>query len=84
MYNVLRNVKCCMVLYIDLNCILRIYGATQGYNVVLCCIMMKIVVGGCLVLLKEGGEGHTRAYSRSLLFDVRRHGVQKLTGRICH
>ena len=67
-----------MVLYIDLNCILRIYGATQGYSVVLCCIMMKIVVGGCLVLLKEGGEGHRRAYSRSLLFDVRRHGVKKI------
>ena len=84
MYNVLGNVKRCMVLFIDLNCILRIYGATQGYSVVLCCIMMKIVVGGCLVLLKEGGEGHRRAYSRSLLFDVRRHGVKKLTGRICH
>ena len=84
MYNVLRNVKCCMVLYIDLTRILRIYGATQGHNVVLCCIMIKIVVGGCLVLLKEGGEGHRRAYSRSLLFDVRRHGDQKLTERICH
>ena len=47
-----------MVLYIDLNCILRIYGATQGYNVVLCCIMIKIVVGGCLVLLKEGERGN--------------------------
>ena len=50
MYNVLRNVKCCMVLYIDLNCILRIYSATQGYNVLLCCIMIKVAVGECLVL----------------------------------
>ena len=50
MYNVLRNVKCCMVLYIDLNCILRIYSATQGYNVLLCCIMIKVAVGDCLVL----------------------------------
>ena len=77
MYNVLRNVKCCMVLYIDLNCILRIYSATQGYNVLLCFIMIKVAVGECLVLLKGGGRGaYGRAYSRSLLFDVRRHGVQ--------
>ena len=34
--------------------------------------------------IKGGGEGHRRAYSRSLLFGVRRHGDQKLTERICH
>ena len=49
----------------------------QGYNVLLCCIMIKVAVGECLVLLKGGGRGaYGRAYSRSLLFDVRRHGVQ--------
>ena len=37
---------------------LRIYSATQEYNVVLCCIMIKVAVEGCLVLFKGGGEGH--------------------------
>ena len=54
-----------MVLYVDLNCSLRINSATQGYNVVLCCLM--IAAEGCIVLLK--------AFSRSLLNDVNRHGV---------
>ena len=58
MYNVSRNVQCGMVLYMDLNCILRIYSATQGYNVVLCCIIIKVAVEGCILLLKGGGKGH--------------------------
>ena len=39
-------------------CILRIYSATQGCNVVLFCIMIKVKVEGCVMPLKEGGEGH--------------------------
>ena len=35
-----------------------IYGATQGYNVVLCCKMIKVEVEGCIMLMKGGGEGH--------------------------
>ena len=70
MYNVLRNVKCCMVLYIDLNCILRIYSATRGHNVVLCCIMIKVAVEGCILLFKGGGQGH---------IDVRIRGVYSTT-----
>ena len=54
------------MLYIDLNCILRIYSAIQGYNVVLCCIMIKVAVEGCILLLKGGEEGH---------IDVRFQGV---------
>ena len=54
-----------------------IYGATQGYNVVLCCIMIKVEVEGYKMLMKGGGRGsYRRAYSRSLFYDVRRHGVQ--------
>ena len=54
-----------------------IYGATQGYNVVLCCRMIKVEVEGCIMLMKGGGRGaYRRAYSRSFLYDVRRHGVQ--------
>ena len=47
-----------MVLYVDLNCSLRINSATQGYNVVLCCLM--IAAEGCIVPLKEGGTGAYR------------------------
>ena len=46
-----------MVLYIDLNCILRIYSATQGYNVLLCCIILKVAIKGCIVLLGEEERG---------------------------
>ena len=46
-----------MVLYVDLNCSLRINSATQGYNVVLCCL---IAAEGCIVLLKGGGRGAYR------------------------
>ena len=58
-------------------CILRIYSVTQGFNVVLCCIMIKVAVEGCIVVFK-GGErrGYWRAYSRSLFYDVGRHGVE--------
>ena len=57
-------------------CILRIYSVTQGFNVVLCCIMIKIEVEGCILVLKGGGRGaYGRAYS-SLFYDVRTHGVQ--------
>ena len=38
--------------------ILRIYSATQGYNVVLCCIILKVAIKGCIVLFRGGGEGH--------------------------
>ena len=58
-------------------CILRIYSATQGYNFAFCSIMMKIAVEGCKVPLKGGGRGaYWRAYSWSLFYDVRRHGVE--------
>ena len=54
-----------------------IYGATQGYNVAWCCRMIKVEVEGCIMPLKGGGKGaYRRAYSRSLFYDVRRHGVQ--------
>ena len=65
-----------MVLFVDLNCSLRINSATQGYNVALCCLMIKVAAEGCIVLLKGGGRGaYRRANSRSLFSDVRRHGV---------
>ena len=32
-----------------------IYGATQGYNVAWCCIMIKVEVEGCTMPLKGGG-----------------------------
>ena len=35
-----------------------IYGATQGYNVAWCCIMIKVEVEGCIMPLKGGREGH--------------------------
>ena len=57
-------------------CILRIYSATQGFNVVLCCIMIKVAVEGCILVFKGGGrEAYGRVYS-SLFYDVRTHGVQ--------
>ena len=46
-----------MVLFVDLNCSLRINSATQGYNVALCCLMIKVAAEGCIVLLKGGGRG---------------------------
>ena len=46
-----------MELCIDLNCILRIYSATPGYNVVLCCIMINVTIEGCITPLKGGGRG---------------------------
>lgn len=58
MFNVLRNVQYGMVLYVDLNCSLRINSATQGYNVVLCCLM--IAAEGYIVLLKGEGRGAYR------------------------
>ena len=69
-----RGTYCCEALYGY--CILRIYSVTQGFNVVLCCIMIKVAVEGCILVLK-GGErrGYWRAYS-SLFYDVRTHGVQ--------
>ena len=53
-----------------------IYGATQGYNVVLCCRMIKVEVEGCIMPLKGGGGGAYRRTYSSLFYDVRRHGVQ--------
>ena len=35
-------------------CILRIYSATQGYNVVLCCMMMKLAAQGYIGTGKRG------------------------------
>ena len=35
-----------------------ICGATQGYNVVLCCRMIKVEVEGYKMLMKGGREGH--------------------------
>ena len=56
-----------MVLYVDFSCSLRIDRATQGYIVVLCCIMIKVVVEVFIVLLKGGERGAYRhAYSRTL------------------
>ena len=58
-------------------CILRIYSATQGCNVVLCCIIIKVKVEGCVIPLKGEGRGaYWRAYSRNLLYNARRHGVE--------
>ena len=66
---------CCEVLHSYCN--IRIYSATQGYNVVLFCIMINVEVEGCIMPLKGGGGGaYRRAYSRSLFYDVRRHEVQ--------
>ena len=64
MYNVSKKVWCGMELCIDLNCILRIYSATPGYNVVLYCIMIKVTIEGYITPLKGGGRGaYRRAYS---------------------
>ena len=58
-------------------CILRIYSATQGCNVVLCCIIIKVKVEGSVMPLKGGGRGaYWRAYSRNLLYNVRSHAVE--------
>ena len=51
-----RDTYCCEAF--SSYCILWIYSATQGYNVVLCCIMIKVAVEGCILLFKGGGEGH--------------------------
>ena len=56
-----------MVLYVDFSCSLRINRTTQGYIVVLCCIMIKVAVEVFIVLLKGGERGaYRRAYLRSL------------------
>ena len=47
-----------------------------GYDVVLCCIMIKVAEGS-IVVLKGGGRGaYGRAYSRSLFYDVRTHRIE--------
>ena len=51
-----RGSYCCDALHSYF--ILRIYSATQGYNVVLCCIILKVAIKGCIVLFRGGGEGH--------------------------
>ena len=51
-----RSTYCCEAL--SSYRILRIYSATQGYNVVLCCIILKVAIKGCIVLFRGGGEGH--------------------------
>ena len=51
-----RGTYCCEAL--SSYCILRIYSATQGHNVVLCCIMIKVAREGCILLFKGGGQGH--------------------------
>ena len=63
-----RGSYCCDALHGY--CILRIYSATQAHNVVLCCIMIKVAVEGCILLFKGGGEGH---------IDVRIRGVYSTT-----
>ena len=47
-----RGTYCCEAL--SSYCILRIYSATQGYNVVLCCMMIKLAVEGCIGTGKRG------------------------------
>ena len=47
-----RSTYCCEAL--SSYCILRIYSATQGYNVVLCCMMIKLAVEGCIGTGKRG------------------------------
>ena len=44
---------CCEALHSYCN--LRIYSATQGYSVVLFCIMINVEVEGCIMPLKGGG-----------------------------
>ena len=42
----------------------------------LCCILIKVAEGS-IVVLKGGGRGaYGRAYSRSLFYDVRTHGIE--------
>ena len=65
---------CCEALHSYCN--IRIYSATQGYNVVLFCIMINVEVEACIMPLKGGGGGACRRACSSLFYDVRRHGVQ--------
>ena len=59
--------------------VIAFYGFTvllRGIMFILCCIMIKVEVEGCILVLKGGGrEAYGRAYS-SLFYDVRTHGVQ--------
>ena len=47
-----RGTYCCEAL--SSYRILRIYSATQGYNVVLCCMKIKLAVQGCIGTGKRG------------------------------
>ena len=47
-----RGTYCCEAL--SSYCILRIYSATQGYNVVLCCMMVKLAAQGCIGTRERG------------------------------
>ena len=51
-----RGSYCCDALHSYF--ILRIYSATQGYNVELCCIILKVAIKGCIVLFRGEGERH--------------------------